>query len=73
MSNASYYKWRAKYGGMGASLIALMRAIEDENRRLKKMLAEGNVIFNNALGIGFMILAQLNFAIAPRLPSFWRA
>ena len=33
MSNASFYKWRAKYGGMDASLIGQMKAIEDENRR----------------------------------------
>ena len=40
MSNASFYKWRAKYGGMDASMIAQTKAIEDENRRLKKMFAE---------------------------------
>ena len=39
MSNASFYKWRAKYGGMDASLISQMKAIEDENRRLKRMYA----------------------------------
>jgi putative transposase len=31
MSSASLYKWRAKYGGMDASLISQMKAIEDEN------------------------------------------
>ena len=40
MSNASFYKWRAKYGGMDASMIAQTKAIEEENRRLKKMFAE---------------------------------
>ena len=40
MSNASFYKWRAKYGGMDASMISQMKALEDENRRLKKMYAE---------------------------------
>jgi putative transposase len=40
MSNASFYKWRAKYGGMDASMVSQMKAIEDENRRLKKMFAE---------------------------------
>ena len=40
MSNASFYKWRAKFGGMDASMIGQMKAIEDENRRLKKMFAE---------------------------------
>ena len=40
MSNATFYKWRAKYGGMDASLISQMKAIEDENRRLKRMYAD---------------------------------
>ncbi|OKP62212.1 hypothetical protein BTE77_35915 [Ensifer adhaerens] len=35
MSTASFYKWRAKYGGMDASMISQMKALEDENRRLK--------------------------------------
>ena len=39
MSNASFYKWRSKYGGMDASMISQMKALEDENRRLKKMYA----------------------------------
>ena len=39
-SNATFYKWRAKYGGMDASLMARMKELEDENRRLKKMYAE---------------------------------
>jgi len=40
MSTASFYKWRAKYGGMDASLMARLKELEDENRRLKKMYAE---------------------------------
>ncbi len=36
MSNASFYKWRAEYGGMDASLMARLKELEDENRRLKK-------------------------------------
>ena len=40
MSQATFYKWRAKYGGMDASLMAKMKALEEENRRLKKMYAE---------------------------------
>lgn len=40
MSSASFYKWRARYGGMDASMISQMRALEEENRRLKKMYAE---------------------------------
>ena len=40
MSSASFYKWRAKYGGMDASMMARLKELEDENRRLKKMYAE---------------------------------
>lgn len=53
MSNASFYKWRAKYGGMDASMIAQTKALEDENRRLKKMFAElsmQNELLKEALG-----------------------
>ena len=40
MSNASFYKWRAKYGGMDASMVSQMKSMEDENRRLKRMYAD---------------------------------
>jgi putative transposase len=44
MSSATFYKWRAKYGGMDASLMKRMKELEDENRRLKKMYAEERLI-----------------------------
>ena len=40
MSTASFYKWRAKYGGMDASLMQRLKELEAENKRLKKMYAE---------------------------------
>jgi len=40
MSDASFYKWRAQYGGMDASMVSQMTAMEDENRRLKRMYAD---------------------------------
>ena len=40
MSSATFYKWRAKYGGMDTSMMARLKELEDENRRLKKMYAE---------------------------------
>lgn len=43
MSSASFYKWRAKFGGMDASLMARMKELEEENRRLKKMYAEERI------------------------------
>ena len=40
MSDASFYKWRSKHGGMDASLIGQMKTIEDENRRLKRLYTD---------------------------------
>jgi putative transposase len=44
MSQATFYKWRARYGGMDASLMRRMKELEEENRRLKKMYAEERLI-----------------------------
>jgi len=40
MSDATFYKWRAKFGGMDASMMKRMKELEEENRRLKKMYAK---------------------------------
>ena len=40
MSSASFYKWRAKFGGMDASMVSQMKAMAEENRRLKWMYGE---------------------------------
>ena len=40
ISQASFYKWRSKYGGMDASLMKRMKELEAENARLKRMYAE---------------------------------
>lgn len=40
MSDATFYKWRAKFGGMDVSMMARLKELEEENRRLKKMYAE---------------------------------
>jgi putative transposase len=53
MSSASFYKWRAKFGGMDASMVSQMKAMADENRRLKRMYAEmsmQNDLLKEALG-----------------------
>jgi len=39
ISDATYYNWKAKYGGMEASDIKRLKDLEDENRRLKTMFA----------------------------------
>lgn len=43
ISNATFYKWRSKFGGMDASLMSRMKELEEENRRLKKMYAESQM------------------------------
>lgn len=40
ISNATFYKWRAKYGGMDAPMMNRLKELEAENSRLKKMYAE---------------------------------
>ena len=40
ISSATFYKWRAKFGGMDASLMARMKELEQENSRLKKIVAD---------------------------------
>jgi putative transposase len=44
MSDATFYNWRAKFGGMDASLMKRLKELEEENRRLKKMYAEEKLI-----------------------------
>ena len=40
ISDATYYNWKAKYGGMEASDIKRLKELEEENRRLKQMYAD---------------------------------
>ncbi len=40
VSAATYYKWKAKYGGLEVSEARRLRQLEEENRRLKQMVAE---------------------------------
>ena len=39
-SEATYYNWKAKYGGMGVSDVKRLKQLEDENRRLKQIVAD---------------------------------
>lgn len=39
-SDATYYNWKAKFGGMTASDAKRLRALEDENRKLKHLVAD---------------------------------
>jgi len=47
VSSATFYKWKAKYGGLEVSDAKRLRSLEDENRRLKKLLAEA--MLDNAM------------------------
>ena len=40
VSQATFFKWKSKFGGMDVSDARKLKALEDENRRLKKLLAE---------------------------------
>jgi putative transposase len=40
ISDATYYKWKAKYGGLEVSEARRLRQLEDENRRLKQIVAD---------------------------------
>jgi putative transposase len=46
ISEQTFYRWKSKYGGMGRSDAVRLKSLEDENRRLKKLLAES--LLNNA-------------------------
>jgi len=40
ISNATFYKWKGKYGGLEVSEARRLRQLEDENRRLKQIVAD---------------------------------
>ena len=40
VSSATFYKWKSKYGGMEVSDARRLKALEDENAKLKRLLAE---------------------------------
>ena len=53
ISSATFYKWKAKYGGMDVSDARKLKTLETENARLKKLLAEqmlDNTILKDLLG-----------------------
>jgi putative transposase len=43
ISSATFYKWRAKYGGMDTSMMTRMKELEEESRRLKKLYVEAQL------------------------------
>ena len=47
VSSATFYKWKSKFGGLDVSDARRLKALEDENAKLKKLLAE--TMLNNAI------------------------
>lgn len=43
ISSATFYKWRSRFGGLDASMVSELKALHEENRRLKKMYAEAQM------------------------------
>ena len=53
VSSATFYKWKAKFGGLDVSEARRLKALEDENAKLKRMLADAmldNVALKDLLG-----------------------
>ena len=53
VSDASIYKWKAKFGGMDVSEVKRLRGLEEENAKLKRLLADAmldNVVLKDLLG-----------------------
>jgi len=53
ISSPTFYKWKAKYGGLDVSEARRLKALEDENTKLKRMLADAmldNVALKDLLG-----------------------
>ena len=46
ISEATYYNWKKKYGGMSVEEGKRLRALEDENRRLKKIVGEQTLVID---------------------------
>jgi putative transposase len=53
LSQGTFYKYKSKYGGMEVSDVAKMKSLEDENAKLKRLLADtmlDNVVLKDLLG-----------------------
>ena len=67
ISNATFYKWKAKYGGLDVSEARRLKVLEDENTKLKKLLAEA-MLDNAAL----KDIASGNVWSAPSMQEHWK-
>ncbi|MEO0625233.1 MAG: transposase [Pseudomonadota bacterium] len=58
ISDATYYNWRRKFGGMGRSQLSEMRALEKENKRLKTSRSDGRAASVAELELDKLILRE---------------
>jgi putative transposase len=66
ISSATFYKWKARYGGLEVSDAKRLKALEDENAKLKKLLAEA--MLDNAM---LKDIASKNVWSAPSVQGSW--
>ena len=65
ISDATFYKWRSRFGGMEISDARKLKALEEENARLKKLLADAVLMLNN---VNINDLSTSNAAMESVLP-----
>jgi putative transposase len=66
ISDATFYTWRSKYGGLEVSEAKRLKALEEENRKLKKLLAEQML---DAATLREMLGKKLLTPIVPMMPG----
>jgi len=69
-SDATFYKWRAKYGGMDVRDAKRLRELESENAKLKKLLAEAHLDIHALKGV-FGVKRQPHRRSGRRLRPWW--
>ena len=69
ISEQTFYRWKAKYGGMSPSDASRLKSLEDENRRLKRLLAESMLDVSALKGLLRKNRDRLRHAGPPRLRS----
>ena len=65
ISSATFYKWKAKFGGMDVSDARKLKALEDENAKLKKLLAEQiepHRVFRRLIDLSYAAISDLSRA-----------
>src|SRR5690606_26994889 len=70
VSDGSVYKWKAKFGGMELSEAKRLRALEDENARLKRLLADAmldNVALKDLLGKNVWSVPSVQGVVTSRM------